>query len=220
MSGLPVRCGLAQRGRRGDAHLRSCAGCAVVGAGRRPGLPSSSPTKLNVGQRVARSQHGPVVFGATHFFQNDEMVEDDIRAGRYPLPMRLANRIDVRDVADLCARALLEPSYPAGEHVLGGSVSLSGEECARIWAQALGRDVMYVGDDEAVWLPILQHRSGRSSPTSSTPRASCSVVRWSFPGRPRRPPCCSAGHRVATASTSRNGSLVLRRRHPRRMGSC
>lgn len=114
--------------------------------------------KLRLAQAIAHSRNEPVVFGATNFFQNDEIVEDEIRAGRYPLPMRNANRIDVRDVAELCARALLEPSYPAGEHLLGGPATLSGEECARIWAESLGRAVEYVGDDETRWVRILGDR--------------------------------------------------------------
>jgi hypothetical protein len=98
------------------------------------------------------------MFIPTNFYQNDEIFAEDIRAGRFPMPMRRVNRVDVRDLAELCARALLEPSYPAGEHMIAGPESFSGEECARIWTQVLGRPVAYVGDDDAVWPSIFRQR--------------------------------------------------------------
>jgi len=114
--------------------------------------------KLRIGQLIARSSTDPVIFSPTNFYQNDDIFADDIRAGRFPMPMRRVNRVDVRDLAELCARALLEPSYPAGEHTIAGPESLSGQECALIWSQALGRTVTYVGDDDAVWQPIFRQR--------------------------------------------------------------
>lgn len=114
--------------------------------------------KLRIGQRIARSRTNPVTFSPTNFFQNDEIVEAEIIHGTFPLPMRFANRVDVRDLAELCTRALLEPSHPAGEHLVAGPESLSGQQCARIWATALQLPVDYVGDDEKKWLPILQRR--------------------------------------------------------------
>lgn len=114
--------------------------------------------KLRIGERIARSGTSPVVFSPTNFFQNDEIFEDDIRAGQFPMPIRRANRVDVRDVAELCARALLEPDYPTGAHTIAGPVSLSGAECAGIWATALNRTVTYVGRDRERWLPIFRRR--------------------------------------------------------------
>lgn len=84
-----------------------------------------------------------MIFSPTNFHQNDELFMTDILAGRYPLPMRRVNRVDVRDLAELCAQALLQPSYPAGEHTIAGPESLSGAECAHIWTEALGRPVKY-----------------------------------------------------------------------------
>lgn len=114
--------------------------------------------KLRIGQLVAGSATDPVIFIPMNFYQNDDIFADDIRAGRFPMPMRQVNRVDVRDLAELCARALLEPSYPSGEYTIAGPESISGQECARIWSQALGRPVAYVGDDDAVWQPIFRQR--------------------------------------------------------------
>jgi uncharacterized protein YbjT (DUF2867 family) len=114
--------------------------------------------KFRIGQLVARSATDPVIFIPTNFYQNDEIFAEDIHTGRFPMPMRRVNRVDVRDLAELCARALLDPSYPSGEHMIAGPESFSGQECARIWSQALGRPVAYVGDDDAVWQAIFRHR--------------------------------------------------------------
>ena len=114
--------------------------------------------KLRIGQRIAASRTDPVIFSPTNFFQNDEIVEADIHDGTFPLPMRCANRVDVRDLAELCARALLEPGHPAGEHTVAGPASLSGRQCAQIWATALHRPVRYVGDDDNQWVPVLERR--------------------------------------------------------------
>lgn len=61
-------------------------------------------------------------------------------------------------MAELCAKALLHPSYPAGEHLVAGPESLSGAQCALIWARALDRNVRYVRDDDTVRPEILRER--------------------------------------------------------------
>lgn len=114
--------------------------------------------KFRIGQHIATRATNPVIFIPTNFYQNDEIFEDDIRGGRYPTPMRRVNRLDVRDLAELCADALLQPSYPAVQQMIAGPASLSGEESARTWAEALGRPVRYVGDDETQWVPIFRNR--------------------------------------------------------------
>lgn len=114
--------------------------------------------KLRIGQRIAASRTDPVIFSPTNFFQNDEIVEAEIHSGTFPLPIRFANRVDVRDLAELCARALLEPGHPTGEHLVAGPASLSGQHCAQMWADALHHPVRYVGDDDSEWVPILERR--------------------------------------------------------------
>lgn len=129
----------------------------IAGLLTRAFLPSYR-AKLRIGQRISESRTDPVIFSPTNFFQNDEVFEGDIRGGRFPEPMRGVNRVDVRDLAELCAIALLDPGHPGGEHVVAGPASLSGAECAEIWSSALGRSVVYVGDDEQVWRPIFEQR--------------------------------------------------------------
>ncbi|WP_421742251.1 SDR family oxidoreductase [Cellulomonas sp.] len=114
--------------------------------------------KLRIGRLIAASRTDPVIFSPTNFYQNDEIFFADIRGGQFPMPMRRVNRVDVRDLAELCARALVDPAYPAGEHAIAGPASVSGEECAALWSEALHRPVTYVGDDDALWPEIYRQR--------------------------------------------------------------
>jgi uncharacterized protein YbjT (DUF2867 family) len=85
-----------------------------------------------------------------NFFQNDEPFRAEILAGEYPIPLsrKGANRVDVRDIGDVAARALLDdPPLPDGAHPVVGPASLSGEDCAAIWSRVLGRPVRYTGGE-------------------------------------------------------------------------
>jgi len=94
-------------------------------------LPSYRP-KFRIGEQIAASKDA-VILSPTNFYQNDETFIADIVGGAYPMPLRHANRVDFRDVAELAAAALLDPAYPAGEHLIAGPASYSGQECADIW---------------------------------------------------------------------------------------
>ena len=59
------------------------------------------------------------------------------------------NRVDLRDVGEVAAGILLDPTTPSGTYPVVGPRDVTGPECARVWAQALGRPVRYAGDDDA-----------------------------------------------------------------------
>jgi uncharacterized protein YbjT (DUF2867 family) len=118
--------------------------------------------KLRIARRVAAAKHRPVLLGVPNFFQNDEVVRADILGGRYVLPTHRSgvNRIDLRDVGEVAARALTDPAFPAGTHGLAGPESVSGQRSARVWSEALGRPVRYDGD-RPDWPDLLgRHLSG------------------------------------------------------------
>jgi uncharacterized protein YbjT (DUF2867 family) len=118
--------------------------------------------KLRIARRVAAAKHRPVLLGVPNFFQNDEVVRADILDGRYGLPTHRSgvNRIDLRDVGEIAARALTDPAFPAGAHGLAGPGSVSGAQSARVWSEALGRPVRYDGD-RPDWPDLLaRHLSG------------------------------------------------------------
>ncbi|MET7403888.1 NmrA family NAD(P)-binding protein, partial [Dactylosporangium sp. NPDC005572] len=113
--------------------------------------------KLRISRRVARSSARPVLFGVSNYYQNDEIVREDILSGTYPLPVHGSgvNRIDLRDVGELVARALTEPGFPGGVHALCGPASVGGAESAQTWTQVLGRPVRYAPE---AWEAVSERR--------------------------------------------------------------
>ncbi|WP_433201086.1 SDR family oxidoreductase [Dactylosporangium sp. CS-047395] len=119
--------------------------------------------KLRLAHAIGRSRTGPVLLSVTNYFQNDEMVRDDILAGSYPLPVhrRGVNRIDLRDVAAVAARALCEADFPAGGYALVGPASIPGARAAELWSAALGRPVRYDGPGSDWQERVGRHLTGR-----------------------------------------------------------
>jgi uncharacterized protein YbjT (DUF2867 family) len=108
--------------------------------------------KLAVERRVRGTSLSPVILGPTNFFQNDETGVTEILAGVYPHPLgtRPSRRIDTRDIGDAAARAILD-DVPAGVYPIIGADTWTGESCAAVWAEALGREVRYAGNDIETW---------------------------------------------------------------------
>lgn len=89
-----------------------------------------------------------------NFFQNDLLLIDVIKEyGVYPQPIgtRGISRVDVRDIADAAVNALTSSRLDNQLIPLVGPASLTGEDCARTYAEVLGRDVQYAGDDLDEW---------------------------------------------------------------------
>lgn len=104
--------------------------------------------KLRIAHRISRSQARPIVFGLTNYYQNDELIRADIIEGRYGIPVHSTgvNRIDLRDVGEVVARAMTDPAFPSGSYTLMGPESISGVQAAQVWSRVLGRPVRYEGD--------------------------------------------------------------------------
>lgn len=103
-------------------------------------------SKLRLAERIRTSHTKPVVLIPGNYYQNDEIYQEQILDGLYPTPLRLVPRVDTRDVGDAAARALLDPSIPAGGYGLVGPEALNGEQSAASWGAALGRPVRYAPD--------------------------------------------------------------------------
>lgn len=84
-----------------------------------------------------------------NFFQNDSWYRELIQHGVYPQPLgeHGVHRIDVRDIADAAVRALTEDGFIGKRFRLDGAERLGGPACAAAWSEALGRPVVYAGDD-------------------------------------------------------------------------
>ncbi|WP_336297743.1 SDR family oxidoreductase [Paucibacter sp. XJ19-41] len=107
-------------------------------------------------ERMIESLELPVtVLRPAYFMQNDVQVKPVIEGhGVYPMPIGSAGvcMIDTRDIADVATAELLrrdkspEPQ-PRLTLDLAGPDALTGESIARIWSEALGREIKYGGDD-------------------------------------------------------------------------
>ena len=107
--------------------------------------------KFAIGRMVEASATNPVIISPSNFMQNDEVLIDVIRGGEFvhPCSPKGLNRVDLRDVGEAAATILLDPSTPSGTYGLVGPRSLTGPECAQVWAEALDRPVRYAGEDDA-----------------------------------------------------------------------
>jgi uncharacterized protein YbjT (DUF2867 family) len=89
-----------------------------------------------------------------NFYQNDWWWKDAIlQYGVYPQPLGSVgvSRVDTRDIGEAGVRALTEPGHSGKTYALAGPDALTGEESARVFADALGRKVVYAGDDLDAW---------------------------------------------------------------------
>ena len=89
-----------------------------------------------------------------NFYQNDHWFKDAIlQYGVYPQPLGGAgvSRVDTRDIGEAAVRALTEPGHSRKTYTLAGPDPLTGEACAKAFADALGKKVAYAGDDLDAW---------------------------------------------------------------------
>jgi uncharacterized protein YbjT (DUF2867 family) len=91
----------------------------------------------------------------SYFFQNDAMQKDPLqKAGLYVSPVgnKGVSMVDVRDIADAAVIELLRrhqsaSPLPRKTYELSGPDALTGPALAAIWAETLGREVRYAGND-------------------------------------------------------------------------
>jgi uncharacterized protein YbjT (DUF2867 family) len=85
-----------------------------------------------------------------YFFQNDVTLRDSLTgAGIYPQPLGETgiSAVDVRDIAEAAAIALMVDGHEGKSYNLNGPALLSGPKAAAIWSEMLGRTVRYGGHD-------------------------------------------------------------------------
>jgi len=77
-----------------------------------------------------------------NFYQNDHWFKDAIlQYGVYPQPLGGAgvSRVDTRDIGEAAVRALTEPGHSRKTYTLAGPDPLTGEACAKAFADASAR---------------------------------------------------------------------------------
>jgi uncharacterized protein YbjT (DUF2867 family) len=106
-------------------------------------------------ERAIRASGLPYVFlRPNNFYQNDFWSRQAILDyGVFPQPIGEPGiaRVDVRDVAEAAANALLTSDFDGRAVSLVGPDELTGEDCARAWSEALGRTIAYGGNDLVAW---------------------------------------------------------------------
>ena len=112
-------------------------------------------SKYAIERMIEQCELPATILRPSYFFQNDVMLKDPLQhAGLYVSPVgeRGVSMIDVRDVADAAVIELLRrhrsaTPLPRVSYELSGPDALTGPALAGIWADTLGRDVRYAGND-------------------------------------------------------------------------
>jgi uncharacterized protein YbjT (DUF2867 family) len=89
-----------------------------------------------------------------NFHQNEYWYKDAIlQHGIYPQPLGPigCSRIDVRDIAEAAVAALTTDKHIGKTYNLNGPDLLTGKGTAKMWTDALGTEVNYMGDDLESW---------------------------------------------------------------------
>jgi uncharacterized protein YbjT (DUF2867 family) len=93
-----------------------------------------------------------------NFFQNDLWFKDAILGyGIYPQPLGGVglSRVDVRDIAQAAVNVMTQPGHAGRSYALVGPEAVTGQDVARAYAEALGREVRYGGDDLNAWEQLM-----------------------------------------------------------------
>jgi uncharacterized protein YbjT (DUF2867 family) len=110
--------------------------------------------KYTIERMIEQFDLPATILRPSYFMQNDAPLKDAAAHGIYPMALGKAGieMIDVRDIADIAAAALLRRARATGplprEVIeLAGPEAFTGESAAKVWAEALGREVNHVGED-------------------------------------------------------------------------
>ena len=116
-------------------------------------------SKVEMLQAVEETGVPWVDLAPNSFFQNDLRYRVAlVDHGVYPQPIGSlgANRVDVRDIAEVATALLLNDGHEGRTITVAGPEPLTGESTAEIWGDRLGRPVRYGGDDLEAWSSRVQ----------------------------------------------------------------
>lgn len=113
--------------------------------------------KFGVERMIEQMGFSATILRPAYFMQNDLTVRDTVLGhGVYPMPIGAKGlaMIDTRDLAEVAAIELIHRDRAARplptEHInVVGPDTLTGADAAALWAELLGRPVVYGGDDAA-----------------------------------------------------------------------
>ena len=126
---------------------------SVHGVERAPHVPHFA-SKIAILDEIRGSGIPWVTIEPNHYFQNDLMLRDPIMEMQiYPSPIGEVGltRVDVRDIADATVNALLDHGHEGNRYPIIGPETLTGDEVAAVWSDALDAPIAYVGHDLDMW---------------------------------------------------------------------
>ena len=111
--------------------------------------------KLGAERMIEQMGFSATILRPAYFIDNEHMIKDVIlNHGLYPMPIggKGIAMVDARDIAEVAAIELIRRNQADGKLPLEtinlvGPDTLTGTEVAAIWSDALGRPVVYGGDD-------------------------------------------------------------------------
>lgn len=110
--------------------------------------------KVGVESAIKVSGIPYTILRPNNFHQNDYWFKDVIlQYGVYPQPLGDVgvSRVDVRDIGDAAATALLDDGHTGQTYDLVGPDAVTGESTARTWSRVLGKEIKYGGNDLDAW---------------------------------------------------------------------
>jgi uncharacterized protein YbjT (DUF2867 family) len=126
---------------------------SVANPKKEPGIPHYL-AKLPIEEAIRNSGAEHTFLRPNFFMQTDMSIIPVIKQhGVYPMPIGAIgnNRVDTRDIADCAVRVLSEDGHAGADYFLHGPDTISGPKAAEVYAQHLGRKVVYGGDDVDAW---------------------------------------------------------------------
>lgn len=135
------------------AGVRRIAHLSVHLVDQAPHLPHFG-AKIAVEIALKASGFSGGILRANNFFQNDYWYRDVLlQHGVYPQPIggTGVSRVDVRDIAEAAAIVLTGSAGGFETYDLVGPEAVTGASTAAAWSAALGRPVVYGGEDMDAW---------------------------------------------------------------------
>lgn len=111
-------------------------------------------SKIAIEQALKQSGLAHTILRPNNFFQNDYWWKDALlQYGVYPQPIGDIgiSRVDARDIAEAAVRALTEDGHLGKTYAIVGPDAVTGNDCAEKFSRALGRKIVYGGNDLVAW---------------------------------------------------------------------
>lgn len=111
-------------------------------------------SKVPIEEAIKESGMEHTIIRPNNFFQNDYFFQQPIiEYGVYAQPIgnKGVSRVDVRDIGEALANALLNDGHAGKTYNLVGPDVCTADKTAQLYGSALGRDVVYAGDDLEQW---------------------------------------------------------------------